>query len=184
VKYSSVIREIAVTLLMALVLYMCIHYTVQNSEVVSVSMLPTLSIGERLFVNKLAYRFGGVPQRGDIIVFVPPPEAMPVSDNDYIKRVIGLPGEVVEIKDGLVIIHKTDGTVETLDEPYVAAAPDYNYTSPVILPGNYFVMGDNRNNSGDSHKGWTVPIANIVGKAWWVNWPLSRFGAAPNYKLP
>jgi signal peptidase I len=169
---------------MALVLFLGIHYTVQNTEVTSGSMLPTLSIGERLFINKLAYKFDRLPQRGDIIVFVPPPEANAISDTDYIKRVIGLPGEIVEIKDGTVKIHKTDGTVITLDEPYIAAEPDYNYTSPIIPPGNYFVMGDNRNNSGDSHKGWTVPFNNIIGKAWFVTWPFSKFGAAPNYKLP
>jgi signal peptidase I len=157
---------------------------VQNSEVISGSMLPTLNIGERLFINKLAYKFGRLPQRGDIIVFIPPPTANANSDNDYIKRIIGLPGEVVEIKDGAVKILKPDGTVLTLNEPYIAAPPNYNYTSPVIPPGNYFVMGDNRNNSGDSHKGWTVPIGNIVGRAWFVTWPFNKFGAAPNYKLP
>ena len=183
-RNSSVIREIAITLLMALVLFLGIHYTVQNTEVISPSMVPTLSVGERLFVNKLAYKFGRLPQRGDIIVFKPPPEAQPTTDNDYIKRIIGLPGEVVEIKDGLVDIHETDGTVITLNEPYISAAPDYQYTSPVIPKDSYFVLGDNRNNSGDSHRGWTVPFGNIVGRAWWVTWPFSKFGAAPNYKLP
>jgi signal peptidase I len=178
---KSFLREVAVTLLMALVLFAGIHYTVQNTEVISGSMLPTLSIGERLFINKLAYKFGHMPQRGDIIVFVPP--ASQNSDKDYIKRIIGLPGESVEITGGNVFIHKTDSTVIELDEPYIAAPAGYHYTSPVIPADNYFVMGDNRNNSGDSHLGWTVPRSDIVGRAWWVTWPFSKFGAAPNYKL-
>jgi len=183
-KYLPVLREIGITLLMALALFLGIHYTLQNTEVTSGSMLPTLSIGERLFINKLAYKFGSLPERGDIIVFAPPPEADPISETDYIKRVIGLPGEVVEIKNATVKIHKTDGTIITLDEPYIAAEPYYTYTSPVIPAGNYFVMGDNRNYSGDSHKGWTVPCDNIVGKAWFVTWPFSKSGIAPNYNLP
>ena len=180
---KSVLREIAITLAIALVLFLGIQYSLQNAEVISGSMLPTLGIGERLFINKLAYKFGHLPQRGDIIVFVPPPQVN--SDKDYIKRIIGLPGEVVEIAGGNVFIHKTDSTVIKLDEPYIAATPDYTYTSPTIAPDNYFVLGDNRNSSGDSHAsgGWTVPRSNIVGRAWWVTWPFSKFGAAPNYKL-
>ena len=179
---KPVLREIAITLLMAVVLFMGIHYTIQNTEVISGSMIPTLSIGERVFIYKLAYKCGHLPQRGDIIVFIPPPSAN--SDKDYIKRIIGLPGETVKIQDGNVYIDKPDGSKTKLDEPYIAEAPNYTYTSPVIPPGNYFVLGDNRNNSGDSHTGYTVPIGNIVGRAWWVTWPFSKFGAAPNYKLP
>jgi signal peptidase I len=181
VKMKSVLREIAITLLMALVLFLGIHYTVQNTEVISGSMEPTLSIGERLFINKLAYKFGQTPQRGDIVVFVPP-ESLG-SPLDYIKRIIGLPGEKVQIKDGTVTIIKADGTEFPLTEPYIAELPSYTYTSPVIPANNYFVMGDNRNNSGDSHLGYTVPLSDIVGKGLWVTWPFSKFGAAPNYKF-
>ena len=179
---KAFLREIFITLLMALVLFLGIHSTLQNSEVISGSMLPTLSIGERIFINKLAYKFGHMPQRGDIIVFIPPPHVN--SDKDYIKRIIGLPGEIVKIQGGNVYIDKPDGTEIKLNEPYIAATPTYYYTSPVIPPDNYFVMGDNRNNSGDSHTGYTVPRSNIVGRAWWVTWPFSKSGSAPNYKLP
>lgn len=178
---KSIIREITVTLLMALVLFLGIHYTVQNTQVISGSMEPTLAIGERLFISKLAYKFGHIPQRGDIIVFVPP--ASLGSPLDYIKRVIGLPGEKVEIKDGTVTIIEPDGSRVPLVEPYIAEPPSYTYTSDVIPANNYFVMGDNRNNSGDSHLGYTVPLKDIVGKGWWVTWPFSKFGAAPNYKF-
>ena len=184
---KSVLREIAITLLIALAFFLGNRFVVQkyivtNTEVKSGSMLPTLSIGERLYINDLAYKFGHQPQRGDIIVFIPPKWLN--SDTDYIKRIIGLPGEVVEITGGNVYIHKTDGTAIKLDEPYIAAPPDYTYTSPTIVPDNYFVMGDNRIRSGDSHYGWTVPRSDIMGKAWWVYWPFSKFGLAPNYKLP
>jgi signal peptidase I len=182
VKYLPIIREIAITLLIALVLFLGIHATLQNSEVTSGSMLPTLSIGERLFVYKLAYKFGHLPQRGDIIVFVPPPAANQDSSEDFIKRVIGLPGEIVEVKDGSVIIHKTDGTSVTLEEPCLADTSGSNYISSVIPPGNYFVMGDNRGGSSDSRIWGTVPMSNIVGRAWWVIWPFNRFGAAPNHR--
>jgi signal peptidase I len=179
---KSVIREIAVIFLIALVAFSAIHYSLQNVQVISGSMQPTLAVGERILINKLAYAFGHQPRRGDIIVFMPPPQSE--STFDYIKRIIGLPGEVVEIKNGTVHVHKTDGTTLTLDEPYIASVPLYTYTSAVIPPDNYFVMGDNRNNSGDSHLGWTVPRGDIVGRAWWVTWPFSKFGLAPNYKLP
>ncbi len=179
---KSVLREIAVTLLMALVLFLGIHYTVQNTEVISGSMKPTLGIGERLFINKLAYNFGRTPQRGDIIVFVPP--ASMGSPLDYIKRVVGMPGEIVEIKNGTVTVIKPDGSRIPLVEPYIAEAAFYTYISDIIPANNYFVMGDNRNNSGDSHLGYTVPLNDIVGKGWWVTWPLSKFGAAPNFSFP
>lgn len=179
---KSVIREIAVTLLIALVLFVGIHCMVQNSEVISGSMLPTLSIGERLFIDKLAYKFGHLPQRGDIVVFIPPSSLD--SPDDFIKRIIGLPGEVVEIKSGIVYIHKADGSVIQLEEPYVETPATNDYISGTIPAGQYFVMGDNRNNSADSRYWGTVPLGSIVGRAWWVTWPFSKFGPAPNYKLP
>ena len=177
-----ILREIAITLVMALVLFLGIHYTVQNTEVISGSMIPTLPVGERLFIYKLAYKFGHTPQRGDIIVFVPP--ASLGSSDDYIKRVIGLPGEIVKIQGGNVYIdNPTKGTEIELDEPYVAAPVDKDFTSGVIPAGQYFVMGDNRNNSNDSRYWGTVPLDKIVGRAWWVTWPFSKFGPAPNHKF-
>jgi signal peptidase I len=93
-----------------------------------------------------------------------------------------LPGETVEIHGGEVYIYKTDGTVLQLDEPYIADSPNYTYSSGVIPEASYVVLGDNRNNSGDSHDGnWMVTRSEIVGRAWLVIWPLSEFGSAPNY---
>lgn len=179
---SSFWREVVTTLLIAVVLFLGIHFSVLNTEIISGSMQPTLAIGDWVLISKLAYSFGGSPHRGDIIVFVPP--ASLDSENDYIKRIIGLPGEVVELKSGKVYIHKVDGSVITLDESYIGTPSLQDYISDVIPPGNYFVMGDNRNNSGDSRMGWTVPRKNVVGKAWLIIWPPPAWGAAPNYALP
>ena len=178
---KPIIREIIITVMIALVLFLGIHYSVQNSEVISGSMEPTLAIGERLLVNKLAYKFGHAPQRGDIIVFVPPPQVD--SSLDYIKRIIGLPRERVELRDGKVYIHQSDGNTFMLDEPYVTDPAKQDYISGVIPEGQYFVMGDNRNNSSDSRGGWTITLDEIVGKAWLITWPFSDMGLAPNYTL-
>jgi signal peptidase I len=176
---KSIVREIVITLLIALMLFLGIHSTMQNSEVISGSMEPTMPIGERVLIYKLAYKFGHEPKRGDIIVFLPPDQM----DNglDFIKRVIALPGETVSIRNGQVMITTVDGTKTVLDEPYLAAPANEPY-GPITVPaGNYFVLGDNRNNSSDSRTGWTVPSKDIVGRAWWVIWPFNLFGAAPNH---
>jgi signal peptidase I len=179
---SPLWREVLITLAIALVVYLGINLSLQNAEVLGQSMEPDLHNGERVFINKLAYRFGSTPHRGDIIVFVPPEEL--TSPNDYVKRIIGLPGERVEVRNGHVYIHKPDGTELLLEEPYVTQPILGYYMSDVIPEGHYFVMGDNRNNSGDSRGGWTVPLSDIVGRAWLVIWPPSEWGAAPNYRLP
>ena len=178
---SSFLRKIFVTLLIALVLFLGINYSIQNSEVIGYSMEPSLHNEERILINKLAYRFGNMPHRGDIIVLIPPKSLG--ADDDYIKRIIGLPGEQVELRGGKVYIHQADGNVFALDETYVPNPSMQNYTSDVILPGRYFVMGDNRNASSDSRGGWTIALDAIVGKAWLVTWPLSDIGLAPNYAL-
>jgi signal peptidase I len=178
---GSFLREVIITLLIALLLFLGIHYSIQNSEVIGYSMEPNLHNGERVLINKLAYRFGGTPQRGDVIVLIPPESLS--SENDYIKRIIGLPGEKVELKDGKVYIHKENGDVFALYEPYVPNPSMRDYLSDIIPSGRYFVMGDNRNNSSDSRGGWTVALEDIVGKAWLVTWPPSDIGLAPNYAL-
>ena len=133
------------------------------------SMAPLLRPGQLLVVNRAAYdtpdRAG--PQRGDIVVF----RRVPAADDDYIvKRVIGLPGDLVHIEAGRVFVNGTQ-----LQEPYVAASDDYTYPlqgGPVRVPdGAYFVLGDNRPESADSHLGWFVPAGDVVGQAW----PLPMF---------
>lgn len=180
---SAFWREVLVTLAIAIAVYLGINFSLQNAEVLGQSMEPNLHHGERVFINKLAYRFGGEPLRGDIIVFVPPKEL--ASTNDYVKRIIGFPGEKVKTENGKVSIIKPDGTEIKLDESKYVVQPTVGfYISEIIPPGQYFVMGDNRNNSGDSRGGWTVPKSDIVGRAWIVIWPPSVWGKAPNYRLP
>ena len=165
--------------LIAMLLFIGLRLTIQSSFVDGPSMENTFQNGERLLVNKLAYKFSS-PQRGDVIIFHPPiPSASP-----FIKRVIGLPGERVEIENGAVTVVKPDGRTIILDEPYIRESPNYDYTSAVIPPNEYFVLGDNRNDSEDSHYGWFVSRDEIVGKVWLCIWPPHQWGLADNYRQP
>ncbi len=176
---KSLLLEFIGILALAVAIFLLVQAVACKAIVDGSSMETTLSDGQKILVNKVAYLFSE-PQRGDIIIFDPPV----YSENDYIKRVIGLPGEVVEIKDGTVYIHQTDGTVIALDESaYIVDDPNYTYTSEVIPENCYFVLGDNRNKSGDSHYGWFVSLDEIVGKAWFSYWPISDFGFVLNYSF-
>ena len=135
----------------------------------SESMLPTLKINDRLLIEKVGYRFT-TPERGDIVVFSP---TETLRDNGYdqafIKRVIGLPGETITVSGGVVTV---DG--QPLSENYLADEPDYDF-GPVTVPeGHYLVLGDNRNNSYDSHHWGFLPRQNIIGRAAVRFWPLGR----------
>lgn len=153
--------EIVQTLIMAVILYFLIDAVVGRVRVENISMQPTLHQDEFILVNKLAYRLGTY-QRGDIIVFHFPGDPK----EDYIKRVIGLPGDTVNIRAGHVYVNG-----QMLDEPYIAAAPNYERKYDVPQDG-LFVLGDNRNQSSDSHIWGIVPLQNVVGKALVVYWPL------------
>jgi signal peptidase I len=139
----------------------------------SESMLPTLEVGDRLIVEKLSY-YTHPPQRGDIVVFAPPPQLQEqgyLEDQAFIKRVIGLPGEKIEVTNGRVYV---DG--ELLIESYIAEAPNYGMSPMLVPPDRLFVMGDNRNNSNDSHVWGFLPQANIIGHACFRFWPIERLG--------
>ena len=129
-------------------------------------------------IDKTIYKFRD-PQRGDVIIFHSPTN----EHSDYIKRIIGLPGESVEIKDETVYIRQKDGDVLPLDEPYIRKPPRYTFPQHKVTENDYFVLGDNRNNSNDSHNGWTVPRQNIIGKAWLSIWPPDEWGLASNYSF-
>jgi signal peptidase I len=169
------LRELLITLGLAVVLYLLLQLVIQSSVVNNVSMQPTLVEGQRLIVGKAAYWFTA-PQRGDIVIVHPPKEIDP--DSEYVKRLIGLPGDTVEVKGGTVYINGVP-----LVEPYVKS-PARSVFSPYLVPENhYFLMGDNRNNSNDSRSGWTVTRQDIVGKAWLRIWPLNKWGLVGNYPL-
>ncbi len=175
------LREIGIILVSSLAIFFILQMAFIKAEVIGESMEPNLHQGQQIMVNKMCYKFSE-PHRGDVIIFAPPERAR--STCDYIKRIIGLPGEVVTIKDGAVSITKADGQTFTLDEPYIASLSLLDYQSSTIPTGHYFVMGDNRNNSSDSRGGWTVPLESITGKAWFSYWPFSEFGGALSYSLP
>ena len=135
-------------------------------------MLPTLHDGEFVLVNKLAYHIGS-PTRGDIIVF----QSTTEKDLDLIKRVIGLPGDHIVIGSGEVSVNG-----QTLTEPYIAAAP--NYPGEWNVPNGYlFVLGDNRNDSSDSHVWGFLPIQNVIGKALLIYWPPTEWAMVDHIKI-
>jgi signal peptidase I len=167
----TILRDILITVILALAIFLLLQFTVQNFIVVGASMQPNFQDGERVVISKLAYNFGE-PERGDVIVFHPPNN----QDEDYIKRVIALPGEMVAVNDGVVYIDD-----QPLDEPYIKDLPAYALSEQRVPSNEYFVLGDNRNNSNDSHNGWTVPQQNIIGKVWLTIWPPEEWGVVPSY---
>jgi len=171
---KTLLRDVLVTLVVTIIIFLLVQTTLQTSIVKGSSMEYHLQDGQRLLINKVVYFFHQ-PERGDVIVFHPPnnPKTVP-----FIKRVIGLPGDTIEIKGGIVYINDSP-----LDEPYIEEPPNYTLHQQKIPENNYFVLGDNRNNSNDSHNGWTVPRQNIIGKVWLSIWPPAEWGLAPNYSL-
>jgi len=168
----KVFREVAITVLIAVAVFAVLRLTVQAYTVFQQCMEPNFYEGDCIMVNKVCYHFSD-PQRGDVIVLEPPFQ----SEHPFVKRVIGLPGEIVEIKDGKVSIN---GTALEEDE-YIKERPNYAMEAKEVPEDEYFVLADNRNNANDSHYGWTVPRENIVGRAWFIYWPPSRWGLVKHY---
>jgi signal peptidase I len=157
---KRIVLDILETLILAVVLYFGINAVSVRVRVDGFSMNPTLQDGEYILVNRLAYKIGH-PVRGDIVVFSFPMDPK----QDLIKRVIGLPGESISVQDGKVMINGVP-----LEEPYIAAPPIYNDTW-VVPEGQLFVLGDNRNESKDSHEWGFLPLENVVGRAILIYWP-------------
>ncbi len=169
------LRELVETVVLSLVIFLLIRQVVQNYRIESHSMEPNFYEGQFILVNKLAYKLGA-PERGDVIVFHNPSNG----DEDYIKRVIGLPGDTVEIRDQTVYING-----EPLEEPYLQyhIRPGEPFQPTVIEPDHLFVMGDNRPNSEDSRFFGQLPEELVVGRAWLRVWPFSVFGLVEHYDL-
>ncbi len=170
---KTILRDILITLAIAVAIFLLLRATLQSYVVLQRCMEPNYQEGDRLLVNKAVYWFRE-PERGDVIILDPPFETEEV----YIKRLIAIPGDTVEVKDGAVYINGT-----AIDESYIEESPTYTFPLTEIGEGEYFVLGDNRNNANDSHVWGTVPRDNIIGKAWLVFWPLSSWGLAHSYPL-
>jgi signal peptidase I len=172
-KHSShLVREIIETFALTLVIFVVIHFTIQNYTVVGTSMQPGLNNSQYVLVNKLAYLFHA-PERGDVIVF-----HLPIDTNkDLIKRVIGIPGDMIVI-DGKTV--RVNGVL--LNEPYIMVPMNPTGNRWVVPPDDYFVMGDNRPVSDDSRDWGFVPKNYIVGKAVFVYWPISSWHFIDTYQ--
>ena len=172
-------KEIVKTIGLSLVLALGIRQFVAEARYIpSESMVPTLEVNDRLIVEKISYRLHA-PERGDIVVFMPPDAAAkPCLGNPnvkikdaFIKRVVGLPGDQVEVRNGTVLINS-----QPLQESYIAEKPSYDLPASVVPANSYLVFGDNRNNSCDGHLWGPVPRENLIGRAAFRFWPPNRVG--------
>jgi signal peptidase I len=171
VSLKAILREIVETAIMTAVIFLLVRVAFQNFRIEGHSMEANLHDGQFLIVNKLVY-YIHPPERGDVVVFHSPTNPR----KDFIKRVVGLPGEEVEIKDGKVYI---DGV--RLEETYLSTLGNRSWGPEVVGEFEYFVMGDNRSNSSDS-RSWGMLDGNaIIGKAWVSYWPPQYLGPVPHY---
>ena len=172
----KIVREIGITILIAIAIIALIRISIQGYTVHYSCMLPNIEQGDWIMVSKARYFFSD-PERGDVIVFWPPEEA--ASDRPFIKRVIALPGDTVEVKDGKVFINDIP-----IEEEYIKEPPRYTTSFEIIPDGEYFVLGDNRNNANDSHCWGNIPRDNIIGKASFIYWPPEKWRPLKNYSYP
>lgn len=171
-KEENPLVELLKTLVSAGILAIGIRACVAEARYIpSESMLPTLEINDRLIIEKISYHFRK-PKRGDVVVFSPT-EALKKENYQeaFIKRVIGIPGDVVEVKNNAVYVNG-----QKLNEKYILNPPEYDYPPTKVPPGQYLVLGDNRNNSYDSHYWGFVPLKNLIGRAAVRFWPPDRLG--------
>ena len=162
--------EIFTAIVLALLIFLASTAIMESRVVQGMSMEPNLHTEERVLVIKAAYWFGD-PQHGDVIIFESPREQSDV----LVKRVIALPGEWIEIKDGQVYVDDVQ-----LEEPYIDST-NRDYPRTQVPENSYFVMGDNREHSSDSRSWGMLPRENIIGKAWLCYWPLSDWHLLPEY---
>lgn len=163
--------EVCRTLGLSLILALGIRSFVAEARYIPTgSMLPTLQINDKLIIDKLSYKFQE-PQRGDVVVFNPTEELRKQYKDAFIKRIVALPGETVEVSNGRVYIND-----QPLNEDYIAEPPNYQWGPETVPLNHYLVLGDNRNNSYDSHYWGFLPRENIIGRAIVRFWPPNRLG--------
>jgi signal peptidase I len=170
--FLRLLGELFQTALIAALLFVAVNLVTARIRVEGISMEPSLEDGQFVVVYRLAYRWKE-PSRGDIVVFHFPLDP----SRRFIKRVIGLPGDVVTIRDNQISVN---GNV--LEEPYTDTPPSY-HGEWRIGPSDVFVLGDNRNNSSDSHRWGPLPLEEVIGKAVLVYWPPETVGVIPHYEL-
>lgn len=172
-RWRVFLREMVETVLLAVVLFLVINLLTARVRVDGPSMEPSYYHNNRVVVSKVSYLLGDI-ERGDVIVFPAPPNP----EEDYIKRVIGLPGDQILVQNGVVFING-----EALVEPYISAPPINNMRTTTVPEDSVFVMGDNRNVSSDSRSWGPLPIEDIIGKAVFVYWPLDQIGVVEHYEF-
>jgi len=170
---KSFIKEAVITLALAIIIFVGARATIQTYEVFQTSMLPNFHAGERVVVLKAVYWFSE-PKRGDVIILKAPNG----EEKNWIKRVIGLPGDKVKIDQGQTYVNGV-----ALNEPYVINPFSYSMAEVTVPAGKIFFLGDNRNVSNDSSKGWLLDRQNLIGKAWLISWPPSEWSVVPKYDL-
>jgi signal peptidase I len=167
---KSLLREIIETVLLTVLIYLAVNFATGRFRIEGSSMEPTLHPDQYVLVDKLSYMIGD-PRRGDIVVFNYPL----ATERDFIKRVVGLPGETVSAEGGTVYVNG-----KPLDESYIAAPPAYS-GSWTLGPNEYLVLGDNRNSSSDSHSWGPLDRHYLIGRAVFVYWPPKLWGTVPHY---
>jgi len=175
----KILREIGITILIAVAIFVPLKSTIQGYRVQYSCMLPSIEDGDWIIVNKASYSFSD-PKRGDVIVFNPGEGVS--SQYPFIKRIIALPGETVEIKNGQVFINNIP-----INEPYIFPEPpraNKDLGPQKMRDSQYFVLGDNRNNSNDSRSWGPISRSDIIGKAKFVYWPPGKWGPIKHHSYP
>ncbi len=202
VRVRSFVRELLETAIFILLIFFIVRGIVQNFKIEGTSMEPTMHTGEYILVNKLIYFHFDInaplrllpgqealpqkiiypfhqPRRGDIVVFEYPRDV----SKDYIKRVIGLPGDTLEIREGKVFLNGIELIEPYLDSSTACMGGRLCGNGPFVVPeGTIFVMGDNRNNSSDSREWDSLPLNRVLGQAWLIYYPINQWGLVPHHE--
>ncbi len=179
-KIATFFLDAIETVVIALAIFVVIYlFLIQPHQVKGNSMHPNFIDGEYILTDKISYRFRP-PQRGDVVVFKAPKD----HEIDFIKRIIGLPGEVVKVSGGFIYVNDKQLPETYLPKDYVAKPGSFltSDQNAIVPPGNYFVLGDNRSHSSDSREWGFVKKEEIIGRAWFRYWPISQLGFVPKVK--
>jgi signal peptidase I len=168
-QHPNMLRDLIETMVLVAIAFLVVNALIGRFRIEQVSMLPNLHEGEYVIVDKVSYAFRQ-PERGEIVVLKNPNPGQP----DLIKRIIGLPGETIEVRGGQVHV-----SGQPLTEPYLTQPMGADTQATQVEAGQYFVMGDNRNNSEDSRRFGARPVSDIVGRAWIVYWPPADWQIVP-----